>query len=193
MNYEVSSPLQWPPGRDRAERRALGAFRTEWPEAVSAVQEELRRLLGAECAGTLVVSTDRAEDDPFPTDPGVVAYFECHGGVYAVSCDRWSIPDHNAKAIALVLSCIRGACRHGALDVGASLLRGFRADAPALSTWRAVLEFPDHVQVTKPMLDQRRRALLLNRHPDRPGGSTEDAARINAAYDVALREIELWK
>lgn len=194
MTDRKQTPLVWPQGRPREADPRPGSYRTGWDEACGNIAAELRKLLGSHATGTLVIATDRTESNQDPLDPGVAAYFTVDGKVFAVSCDRWRLPEHNAQAIALILGAIGAACRHGAADISALLLRGLAVGAHPMQGWKSVLGFDAAVVVTRPMLDQRRREMAARHHPDLgAAGSDAVMAEINAAYDVAVREIDIWR
>ncbi len=185
-------PLAWPKGWPRTE----ASKRERWPApkppplqtALDEMKKELR-LLGVE---HVTLSSNVTLGAEAPADPGVVAY-----GVYdkqeiAIPCDRWNTVGGNLRAIAKTIEAMRGMQRWGAKHMIRAMFHGFvalPAAGPGQQHWREVLGIAAGTKVDATLIEHRRRALAMQHHPDRPGGSQEAMAKINAAADEALREI----
>lgn len=187
-------PLQWPPGWPRTPQRGKGQYRTSMTGALKNLRNELRRLCGEAAVRSLVLSSNVALGVDNPADPGVVAYFTWDGEQFAIPNDRWNCPEHNVQAIALTIEAMRAMERHGSKHMIKASFRGFTA-LPAATVgqrhWREVLGLDPTTRFSRDNLESRRRELATHFHPDRPGGSTERMAEINAAFDEAVRELGL--
>ena len=206
-------PLEWPQGWPRtAERdRKTPKFNTrQWSErgtykvtkALTVAEARLRLseeldLLG----GKLPVLSTNIElrldgqprsGKPEPHDPGAAAYFQTGGKPRVLACDRWNTVAGNIAAIAAHISALRSIDRWGVGSMD-RLFEGFMAlPAPGSGPhWREVLVYLPDSKPTRADLEARRRDLAREAHPDRPGGSAEQMATINAAFDEAVRELRL--
>lgn len=202
-------PLQWPAGRPRKEHRKRAAFgkrvnNGKWDEtkdltvadAISRLQQEIDRL-GARLP---VISSNlepRLDGLPRsgqsePRDPGVALYFDLNGKPHCMPCDTYDRVADNIAAIAKHIEATRAIDRFGVATV-AEMFTGFAAlPAPgAKRGWREVMDFMpgDDPQITVEVIESRYRRLASTRHPDRPGGSHDKMAELNAARDEALKAV----
>jgi hypothetical protein len=194
-------PLQWPADRPRTppRQRRNGRFKADKkPLSVHAATErlttEIRRL-----GGTLpVVSTNieprldglpRSFRRPVNDDPGVCLYFQLQGKPRAMPCDTYDTVEDNLAAIAAHIEATRAITRHGVATVE-QMFEGFLAlRGPGERPWQETLGIPPGLPVTREIIRLRVTALARQHHPDRPGGSHERMAEINAAADRALAEV----
>jgi len=187
-------PLAWPEGWPRTAPHQ----RERWPAnpgptvagALKEVQDELRRL-GVQ---HVVLSSNVTLGAEKPADPGVVAYGTYQKQSIAIPCDRWNSVAGNLRAIAKTIEAMRGMERWGAKHMIRAMFQGFTAlpaAGPGQRHWRDVLAVPPGTTPTRDILEKRRRELAQVAHPDRPGGSTEAMAAINAAFDQAVKELGL--
>lgn len=184
-------PLQWPPGVDRTKGpRKSSPFgsrkgRLTVAMAVARVEDEVRRMKGAEVA-TLVVSSNLAGTvRSQPNDPGVAVYF-LRNRPYCFPCDRYSKVADNVAAVAKHLEALRGIERWGVGTVE-QLFSGFTALPAPGSDWREVLGILGS-GVDAEAVEARFRSMAKTMHPDR-GGTHEGFVRLEAARRAALAEL----
>lgn len=189
-------PLQWPVGRKRTDpfRRAGATFTTTFAVARDNLVAEVRRLGGR----NLVISSNvplRQDGLPYANykkieDEGVAVYFTLDGQQMSFACDRWNRVEHNMHAIVKTIDALRGIARWGTGDMMKAAFTGFEA-LPAPNTkrsWREMLGVHPQERDLVIVRDAFRRLRSIH-HPDRPGGSHDEMAEINAA--MAAAELEL--
>lgn len=200
MSVINAYPLQWPAGWKRANGRKSGNFKNARRE-LSVFDGVQRVLLELERLGygrnDVVISTnvetrldglprsDRAE----PLDPGAAAYWRTKGGEHKVmAIDRYDRVADNLAAIAATLEAMRAIERHGGAVILERAFTGFTALPPpgARREWWEVLGISR--DSTRETVKAAYRRLASINHPDRPGGSHEAMATLNAAQDAALAE-----
>jgi len=207
-------PLAWPVGRPRTplhERKpALFRRETDGMRRRLSVEEAMHRVrceLDMFDAVDIVISTNapptrngipsvsRQRDD----DPGVAVYFKlARGTTYALhclACDRWDRLADNLAAIAADLDATRAKIRYGVTDQAQAFAGHLALPAmDARKPWWQVLGFKDKPK-SRAEVEEKRRRLLLQYHPDRHGGgshaASNQAAEINAAWDEAQLELPL--
>jgi hypothetical protein len=186
-------PLQWPAGKPRTVTRERSRFGDDtFARLLKLLLNEVRLLAGS---AVVVSSNLRLRQDGFPmsgqaqpADVGVAVYFlDRRGKQKCFACDRWNKVEHNLKAIVFTIEALRGIDRWGGGDMVEAAFAGFTALPPArpVAKWAAVFGMPDHSPTIE--VHERYRVLALRHHPDR-GGSQEEMAAINAAYDEFKRE-----
>lgn len=185
-------PLQWPEGFPRARAREAGKFKSSLSAALKNVRTSLD--LFSKDSGKrvehIVLSSNVTLGAERPTDPGVAVWFTWDGLQLCIPVDRYSTPEANLQAIHHVLEARRTELRHGTLALVRAAMTGFRAlPAPGGKHWRDVLGLPRDKQATKPDIEAAFRALAVERHPDKPGGSEAMMSELNAARAAALKEI----
>lgn len=188
MTAAVAYPLAWPAGWPRTP----APRRERWPSsqititgALRECQEELRRL----GVTAVVLSSNVTLGAEHPADPGVVAYGRLRERSIAIPCDRWNSVAGNLRAIAKTIEAMRGMERWGARHMIDAMFSGLPAlAAPGARGWREVLGIPASAEATRDLIEKRRRELAKINHPDR-GGDPARMSEINAAAEVALREI----
>lgn len=193
-------PLSWPAGWPRARWRASAKFgtgtgaggvrRATIAEAISRLQAELDRLGARE----VILSTNvelrldgmPRSDRGAPTDPGVAVYFTLKGRDISLACDKWDRVADNVIALAKHIEAMRGMDRWGVGSIEQAF-RGYEA-LPAPDPWWVRLGLAGPTRCEREIRDAYRRA-SANAHPDRPGGSHDRMAAVNAARDEGLRQI----
>jgi len=159
-------------------------------EAIARLQGELDRLGAAE----VVLSTNvelrldgmpRA-DRSQPADPGVAIYFKLKARDIALACDKWDRVADNVIALAKHIEAMRGMDRWGVGSVEQAF-RGYEA-LPAPDPWWMKLGLAGPTRSEREIREAYRRASAAA-HPDRPGGSHDRMAAVNAARDEALKQI----
>ncbi|MCA8331848.1 J domain-containing protein [Burkholderia cepacia] len=203
-------PLQWPEGwpRTPGHKRMVGKFSTKRrgarfaesltvADGVSRVLEELGRF-GVR-REDIVISTNLRtrldglprSDQRAPDDPGVAVYWETRAGARRVmAIDQYTRVADNLAAVAATLDAMRAIERHGGARILERAFTGFAAlAAPSRARhWREVLGVPPEMREMWQVRDAyRRRAMAV--HPDRPGGSHDAMAELNAALAAAEKEI----
>lgn len=187
-------PLQWPPGRHviPPAHRDRSNFRTTPGKARDFLIDEVRRLGGTD----LVISTNiplKKDGTPYAggyrlDDEAVAAYFTYYGKKVCFACDRWWTLAENLHAIGKTIEALRGIARWGTGDMLDSAVSGFAAlPAPdAKRDWWEILGVEPKCR--REDVKSAYRALASRYHPDKPGGSHEKMAELNAAQDAALKE-----
>lgn len=183
-------PLAWPPGFPRAKYREDGRFKTALPNAIKNVQTSLKGFAtdsGKSLQG-LVISSNVTLGVDAPADPGVSVWFTWDGLQVCIPVDRYRNVASNLQAIHHIIEARRVELRHGTLALVRATFQGFLAlPAPAGSEWWEVLKVPK--TCTREEVKAAYRALASKYHPDKPGGSHERMAEINAAQEKALQEV----
>lgn len=202
-------PLSWPTGWQRTmpgwrRRAAFGKVREKQGfggtykskgeitlnEARNRVIRELS-LLGAE---NEILSTNlqlRLDGWPKggqaqPSDPGAAIYFDYEGKATVLACDRWDRVEDNITALAKHIEAMRGMDRWGVGTVAQAFI-GYQA-LPAPDPWWKTLGL-DGPTSDASIIRSAYAIASKTAHPDRPGGSHDKQARVNAARDEGLRLI----
>lgn len=208
MNENVTRyPLQWPEGwprtspvnwqRSRFQRRAgqnNSLRELTFAEARDRLTAELKRL-GA-TKSTISSNVPVRQDGSYYVDgdrrgeaqalPGVAVYFTLQGQARCLACDRYTTVAANMAALAAHIDALRAMERYGVGTLAQSFA-GYTPRLPAATTeWWLVLNVPR--QSSAANIDDAYRRLMREAHPD-AGGSEYQAARLNAARDVALAEV----
>jgi hypothetical protein len=181
-------PLQWPRGVPRTKVRERGRFKKELTvhQAIVRVEDEVRRIVGANVS-TLVISSNMAGTTRSkPDDPGIAVYFLRNKKTLCFPCDRYREVAQNIAAVAAHLEATRAMERWGVGTVE-QLFSGFAALPAPGSDWRAVLGLQS-VEVDREVIEATFRELARKMHPD-AGGSHEGFVRLNEAREHALTEI----
>ncbi|WP_162784720.1 J domain-containing protein [Paracoccus suum] len=129
-------PLQWPVGRPRTKARVKSAFKVTPRTAYEDLMEELRRY----GAGNVVVSSNaplRRDGAPYADalddrldDPGVAVYFVRKKRLVCLSCDSFTLPFENIRAVGLSVKAYRDMERWGAGQIVDQAFEGFAALPP---------------------------------------------------------------
>lgn len=122
------------------------------------------------------------------TDHGVAVYFTRKGHQMVFACDRWDRIEHNMRAITKTIEAMRGIERWGSSDLMERAFAGFEA-LPAPDPWWRVLGLA-HPNPTRSEIVIAYRKASQSAHPDRPGGSHDKMAALNAARDEGLARFE---
>lgn len=182
-------PLAWPPMFPRQKYREAGRFKTALANAIKNVQTSLRGFAsdsGKKLDG-LVISSNVTLGVDAPADPGVAVWFVWDGLQVCVPVDRYSSVASNLQAIHHIIEARRVELRHGTLALVRASFQGFLAlPAPNGGHWWDVLGVPR--TCTREEAKTAYRSLASRYHPDKPGGSHERMAELNAAQEAALRE-----
>ncbi|OWK35489.1 DnaJ-class molecular chaperone with C-terminal Zn finger domain [Fimbriiglobus ruber] len=115
----------------------------------------------------------------------MAVYFTHKGQQMCFCCDRWDSVADNVQAIRKTIEALRGIERWGTGDMVQQAFTGFVA-LPSNSPWD-VLGLKAGANRSEVEVAYREKAKSC--HPDRPGGSHEQMARLNAARDVLLRRV----
>jgi hypothetical protein len=199
-------PLQWPSGWPRAKQRVRASFsqkawnerytyQTNKPVTVATARERLSAELDRLGARYAVLSTNielRLDGQPRsnqaePSDPGAAVYFQLSGKQIALACDKWDRVADNIVALAKHIEAMRGMDRWG-VGTAAQAFAGYEA-LPAPDPWWRVLGL-DGPNATRADIVVAYRKASQAAHPDRPGGSHDLMAAVNAARDQGLRRFE---
>lgn len=210
MSDQVNAyPLSWPAGwpRTPAGRRGAAAFGAMKARQGSGYAARVSLTL-AEARGRLVAELDRlgAGDEilstnlqlrldgwpkggqPAPADPGAAVYFTLNGRPTVLACDKWERVEDNIAAIAKHIEALRGMERWGVGSIEQAFT-GYAA-LPAPKPWWQILGFPSPHSATAEDIGLRYRTRAADAHPDRPGGSHDAMAALNAARDEGLALIK---
>ncbi len=208
MRYPLSWPAGWPRTPVSQRRRASFNQKVErknasgtgtWKDTVEVTVEVGRKRLADELerlnASNVVLSTNielRADGYPRsgrrePEDQGVAVYFDLNGKAMSLACDKWDRIGDNMAALAKHIEAIRGMDRWGVGSVQQAFA-GYEA-LPAPKTWKEVLgldDLPD-INIGEATIANAYRSRANRDHPDKPGGSHDKMAALNAARDEGLR------
>lgn len=182
-------PLTWPAGRPRAKYSESARFKTALGAAIDNVRREVELLGGQQ----LVISSNLPlKRDGFPmarggyiADKGVAVYFNLKKKPMCFACDRWDKAEDNMQAIALTIGALRGLERWGSGQMVEQAFTGFVALPAPEQPWQTLGLSTS--RPTREQIDEAHRRLAAQHHPDRPGGDTNEMARINAARDELYR------
>lgn len=186
-------PLAWPESWPRTTGTKASQFKTTLPRAIANVQAELVRF-GKDsgiAVENIVISSNYSLTTQNPKDAGVAVYFGWDGLQTCIAVDRYPKIEDNLQAIFLCIEAERTKMRHGGLNLVRAAFRGYAALPPPSAAnrgrhWSAVLEVDASASLEK--IATARNKLAQKFHPDKPGGSAEKMAEINAAYESAKRE-----
>ena len=202
MSTPTRHPLHWPAGWKRLpswQRKAATFSRHKKDltvyDGVQRVLAELERMGISEA--DVIVSTDvrtrldglPRSGEPKPSDPGAAVYWQPPvGPMRCMAIDRYDEVADNLAAIAATLEAMRAIERHGGAAILDRAFAGFAAlPAPgAVRDWWEVLGVPRNSSADEVTAAYRRLASAA--HPDKPGGSHERMAALNAAKEAALKE-----
>jgi hypothetical protein len=193
QRFPLAWPLNWKRTPPRERRRA--PFRSYGNDvsvarAVERLDNELRLLKADEAR---ILSTNipiglrglPLSGEREPADPGVAVYITLNKKPLVFACDKWDRVADNIAAIAQHIDALRRIDRYGVGKLDQAFA-GYKALPRSTEDWREVLgvgEYATIDQVDAAFLEKARTA-----HPDKPGGSHEQMARITAARDMA-REV----
>jgi hypothetical protein len=190
-------PLAWPLGWKRTSvfGRQRAAFQHDRkPLTLERARRRLTDELDRLGAIDEVLSTNlllRADgwpksDQRLPDDPGVAVYFDYAGRATVLACDKWDRVADNIAAIAKHIEAMRGMDRWGVGTVEQAFT-GYAA-LPSPDPWWKTLGLAGPTRSERDIKDAYRKA-SNGAHPDRPGGSHDRMAALNAARDEALKLI----
>lgn len=197
----VGFPLQWPEGWKRTAelQRTRSRYKITPDKAKTDLLKSLV-LLGAD-RRSIVISSNlplKKDGTPYlstkdPEDCGVAVYWTTTKfGERVIACDRWTMVYENLHAIGLALEGLRAMERAGATQILERAFTAFGAlppapEAPKTRPWWEVFGFPEEAKkwMTLAMATARYRELATAAHPDKPGGSMQSMAELNAALEEA--------
>ena len=209
--YPLSWPMGWrrtAPGQRKGAQfhgTTLGTYTTGGPyrrrraltttEAVERVRIELERM----DARGITVSTNvplRRDGQPHggarePDDPGVSVYWSTPAGQpRCMAIDKYDRVADNLAAVAGTLAALRAVERYGGALILERAFQGFQAlpEVASQESWSAVLQISPEASLDEVKTAYRQRALEC--HPDR-GGSHDAMTRVSAAYQDALRALQV--
>lgn len=204
-------PLQWPMGWARTaitERRSAkfgtkqrkyygqdssgGSYLSGSPLTIAQGTERVLNALSAMGhADTVIISSNlQLRNDGLPRsgqreplDPGVSVYWGTGRNARCMACDHYEKVAGNLGAIAATLEAMRAIKRHGGAAILDRAFTGFKA-LPAPEQAFQVLGVSANASESE--INEAHKRLSMKHHPDRPGGSSDQMARINAARDSML-------
>lgn len=190
-------PLAWPHGRPRrmSWQRKDGRFasgsgsdrsRISIDSAARRVEAEVERLGGSYpvvSSNVQLTLSGRVKADHAKDDPGVAVYFQLKSKPYVLACDLYTRVADNLAAIAAHIEATRAITRHGVASAEETL-QAFQA-LPAPARWFEVLDLRQDASIDE--ITSAFRAKALKAHPDKPGGSHDQMARLSSARDEGLK------
>jgi hypothetical protein len=205
--WPLAWPVSWPRSRSRT-RAKFGVvrevqsaynpgntYKQRGSMSIGTARDRLLAELQRLGATAVVLSTNirvRGDGLPYskaaePDDPGVAVYFRLKGEPRVLACDKWDRVADNLAALAKHIEAVRGQVRWGvgSLEQAFGGYRALPAMGEVKQWWEVLGVEPD---ATIEVVEARRDKLLMKHHPDR-GGSHSMAAEINAAFDLARREL----
>lgn len=201
-NFPLSWPVGWPRRRTRERAKFANRVATEgrsWKsnQRLSLADGRERLLSELEMLGArgVIISSNvpvRLDGLPRsgsaePSDPAVAVYFKIKGESRVLASDKWDRVADNLAALAAHVGAMRGQIRWGIGSIEQAF-RGYTAlmAMGAKRPWREVLGLGAEATVAD--AEAKRIELMQRFHPDK-GGSSEQAADINAAVDDARGEL----
>lgn len=186
-------PLHWPPEWPRIPARKASQFKTSMAGALKNVQDSLRRFAvdSKQVVENVVISSNVSLGSQRPPDPGVAVYFSWDGISTCIAVDRYTNVEENLQAIHHCIEAERTKLRHGGLNLVRAAFRGYAALPPPSThktNWRTTLVLGEK-GITLDFAEKRYKALAQLHHPDKPGGSAETMAALNAAIEAARAEL----
>jgi hypothetical protein len=185
-------PLSWPHGFPRSKAPEKGQFKTTLAGALKNVDVSLVRF-GSDSkkpVSAVVISSNVTLGVMRPTDAGVAVWFTWDGLQVCIPVDRYATVEANLQAIHHILEARRVELRHGTLALVRASFTGFKAlPAPAGKHWSDVLGLSLERLPKAGEVEQAYRQLASKAHPDKPGGSNDKMAELNAARSDALKEL----
>ena len=184
-------PLAWPHGWQRTRVPQRSRFDATFAAARDGLFAQIKMLGGTH----VVMSTNvplRRDGIPYanmaqPTDRGVAIYFLRRGRQMVFACDRWTMVEHNMRAIEKTIDAIRGIERWGASEMMERAFSAFEAlPAPGADHWYDVLGVSK--TATRDQVEAAHREKAKRAHPD-TGGSHDAMTALNKAKADALRAI----
>jgi len=191
-------PLQWPQGWPKTPeaQRSHSQFKVTPDRATNNLRDQLRMLGATE----VIISTNvaiRQDGQPYADaarriirDPGVAVYFKLDGADVVMARDIYERPHENIHAIGHAVEAMRSLERHGGSHMMKQAFTGFAAlPAPSAENrlpWWTVLELDRGASLES--CESMYRLLAAQKHPDKPGGSEEAMAELNAARDAMRKE-----
>ncbi|MDX1489703.1 MAG: hypothetical protein R3332_00300 [Pseudohongiellaceae bacterium] len=181
-------PLQWPHGFPVTERRETSRFNTSLFKALENVKSALTKF-GSDSnkkVSDIVISSNYSLSDTRPSEPGVAVYFTWDEERTCIPVDRYTLVEDNLQAIYHCIEADRTKLRHSGVNLVKAAFRGYASlPNPNSINWRDVLDYRgDNLAECK----QAYRRAIKNAHPDN-GGNTEQAARVNKAWELAQQEL----
>lgn len=196
MSDITAYPLCWPHGQARTpqNRQKRAPFNIGADKALNELVREIKMLGGRD---VIISSNVPVRKDGLPyadaarriiSDPGVAVYFSYKGAPRCFACDKWDMPKDNVRAIGKTIEALRGIARWGSGDMMDRAFSGYTAlpaPGPRRRAWYQVLGVLPSAPFDEIKAAYRDRARTF--HPDN-GGSHEQMAEINAAFDEACLE-----
>lgn len=191
-------PLQWPEGWARTPdhaRKTHSQFKTTFDKARRELNAELVRL-GAK---NVVISSWlalRNDGQPYADqarrripDPGVAVYFIFRNRQMVMARDAYTSVHDNLRSIGLGIAHLRGLERHGGGTMMERAFEGFAAlpSPDSFDPWAVMGLLQQNGPYSKSQIEARYRDLARQRHPDAPGGSTEDFQKLAKARDILMK------
>lgn len=210
-------PLCWPEGwRTTASHRRSRGYQFKQTSYMDGRKtlvtlDRARRLLSEELnrlgATQIVLSSNlplRSDGEPRAdahrygmTEPGVAAYFVYKGKPMVMAQDAFDNPAANFRSLGLAVEALRALERHGGGTMMERAFAGFSALPPPEGAkprrpWWEVLRYPadpaERELLSLAEVKARFNTLAKRLHPD-AGGSAEDMAELNLAFEDAQREL----
>lgn len=177
-------PLTWPGQFNRTRNRDAGAFRSTLAAALKNVNDSLR--LFSQDSGkkldNIVISSNVTLGSNSPPDSGVAVWFVWDGMQLCIPVDRYAKVEGNLQAIHHIIEARRVELRHGSLQLVRATFTGYLSlPAPEAESWRDVLQVS--VGATDDEIKRAFQNLRSAAHPDRMGGSADQFARVQKAWD----------
>lgn len=201
-DHITNYPLTWPQGWKRTNLQEHSRFARKTGqcsrrditinEATSFVLGELDRMNVGDW--NVIISTNlklRNDGLPYsgqkdPDDNGVSVWWKDGGKQLVIAIDKYTRAADNLYAIGKTIEAMRGIERWGSGEILERTFTGFTAlPNPAAINWRDVLNYQGSDPVE---CKSCYRIAIKNAHPDN-GGNNEQAARVNAAWELAQKEL----
>jgi len=198
-------PLARWPG-ERCKDRKVAQFRARYDATLDLLEAELAKLKAKE----IIIQVDGLtlndiRNDGWPKGSwwprggfvGVIVSFESPKGAISFPCDRYTDWRDNLRAIALALEALRAVDRYGVTRGNEQYKGWLQIEAPrhkmsseeAADFLASLCEGAPQLRSAEPtFIANLCRALRLQHHPDRAGGSHEIFVKIGQAEDALASE-----
>lgn len=187
-------PLQWPAGLPRTKYPGSSKFSTGLAGAIKNVTTSLKAFAAdsGKKIENVVISSNYALSDQFPSDSGVAVYFTWDGMNTCMAVDKYINVACNLQAVHHCIEAERTKMRHGGLNLVRAGLRGHAGlllpppPPEAARNWWDVLGVSRLAKRTE--IEAAYRAKAKDCHPDyNASGGMATMIELNIARDQAIK------
>lgn len=198
----------WPGMATASYNRKRAPFRIGYADRLNLLDHELNKLQARDIVIQAQFQPKDIRNDGWPrssarpSGPAIIVSFKGSNGPLSFPCDRYDFWEDNLYAIALSLEALRAVDRYG-VTKNAEQYKGWAQlpaadksatfqDAEQAAQWLAVVSGGSSTAafllVNSTARDASYRMAAKQLHPDKPGGSTEDFQKLQAAMRILRGE-----